>query len=150
MPLAAATAADNQALAQQDEAHAYDQPPHADKGRRDADQGREDDQRRTQPSCNLHTQRLTGEPAPCYVGAAVERSSVVIVQTVPTDSPTPTNADAEAAAGRVALWLDPSDLRWLSGRCSCTDETPTEEQDTCARVRFRANAALHKAGLSAR
>lgn len=59
-----------------------------------------------------------------------------------------TDPSAEAAAGRVALWLDAEDLRWLAQRCGCVDSTPRDEQDRCARVRFRANAALHKAGLS--
>ncbi|WP_086002633.1 hypothetical protein [Nocardiopsis chromatogenes] len=59
----------------------------------------------------------------------------------------PTDPDAEAAQGRVALWLDPEDLRWLRHRCACDDDTPDEERDRCARVRFRASAALHKAGL---
>ena len=59
----------------------------------------------------------------------------------------PTDPDREAELGRVALWLDPDDLRWLAARCMCTDDTPDEEKDRCGRVRFRALAALHKAGL---
>jgi len=53
----------------------------------------------------------------------------------------------EIEKGRVALWLDPADLDWLSRRCLCTDATPAAEKDQCGRVRFRANAALHKAGF---
>jgi hypothetical protein len=59
----------------------------------------------------------------------------------------PTDPKREADLGRVALWLSPEDLRWLASRCTCTDATPDDEQDTCARIRFRANAALHKAGM---
>jgi hypothetical protein len=29
----------------------------------------------------------------------------------------PTDPQREAALGRVALWLDPEDLRWLSRHC---------------------------------
>jgi len=53
----------------------------------------------------------------------------------------------EAARGRVALWLDAEDLRWLASRCGCASGASREEKDRCARVRFRANAALHKAEL---
>ena len=58
----------------------------------------------------------------------------------------PTDPAAEIAAGRVALWLDQEDLEWLASHCSCDDSTPEAERDRCARIRFRANAALHKAG----
>jgi len=58
-----------------------------------------------------------------------------------------TNPEQEKAAGRVALWLDQADLEWLATNCSCTESTPTPIRERCARVRFRANAALHKAGL---
>jgi hypothetical protein len=60
----------------------------------------------------------------------------------------PTDPDREAELGRVALWLDPDDLRWLGTHCTCSDGTPEDEKDRCARVRFRAQAALHKAGLT--
>ncbi len=59
----------------------------------------------------------------------------------------PTDETAEKERGRVALWLDPADLETLSRRCLCNDETPDPEREFCARVRFRARAALHKAGL---
>ena len=59
--------------------------------------------------------------------------------------PDPTSPDEEAARGRIALWLDVEDLRWLGSRCDCTEDTDHVERDRCARVRFRANAALHKA-----
>ena len=59
----------------------------------------------------------------------------------------PTDADREAARGRVALWLDPDDLRWLSRHCGCPPDASEEQRQRCARLRFRAGAALHKAGL---
>jgi hypothetical protein len=59
----------------------------------------------------------------------------------------PTDPDGEMAKGRVALWLDPEDLVWLSQRCSCGEAASDSEQERCGRVRFRARAALHKAGL---
>jgi hypothetical protein len=62
-------------------------------------------------------------------------------------APEPTDAAHEVAAGRVALWLSREDLQWLATRCECTDTTSVEEKDRCARIRFRASAALHKAGV---
>ena len=50
--------------------------------------------------------------------------------------------------GRIALWLDPEDLRWLAARCCCGDDATKLERERCARLRFRANAALHKAVTS--
>jgi hypothetical protein len=47
--------------------------------------------------------------------------------------------------GRIALWLDPEDLHWLAARCCCGDDATELERERCARVRFRASAALHKA-----
>ena len=67
---------------------------------------------------------------------------------MPTEPPVPTDPAAEAAQGRVALWLDPDDLRWLAQNCACDDDTSDSDRDRCGRVRFRANAALHKAGVS--
>lgn len=53
----------------------------------------------------------------------------------------------EKAKGRVALWLDPEDLEWLARHCGCDDTTSADDRERCARIRFRANAALHKSGL---
>jgi len=61
---------------------------------------------------------------------------------------TPTDNDAERAKGRVAFWLDPSDLKWLSQRCDCPEDASEEQRERCSRIRFRAQAALHKAGLT--
>jgi hypothetical protein len=60
----------------------------------------------------------------------------------------PTDPEREAALGRIALWLDPDDLRWLARHCCCPPDVPEEQRQRCARLRFRAGAALHKAGLS--
>jgi hypothetical protein len=58
-----------------------------------------------------------------------------------------TDPSREVDLGRVALWLDVEDLRWLTTHCACGDSTPEIERERCRRIRFRANAALHKAGL---
>lgn len=63
-----------------------------------------------------------------------------------TRPPPPTDAFRETELGRVALWLDVADLRWLAVNCSCTDSAPDATRERCDRIRFRANAALHKAG----
>jgi hypothetical protein len=60
----------------------------------------------------------------------------------------PTDDDAERDKGRVALWLEPADLEWLSRRCDCPEDAGEDQRERCARVRFRARAALHKAGLT--
>jgi hypothetical protein len=59
----------------------------------------------------------------------------------------PTDLEAERDKGRVALWLDAQDLEYLSTHCCCPDDAPQEQTERCARIRFRASAALHKAGL---
>jgi hypothetical protein len=64
---------------------------------------------------------------------------------MPQEPPAPTDPDREATLGRVALWLEPEDLRWLTARCCCADDASEAERQRCARVRFRAAAALHKA-----
>ena len=61
---------------------------------------------------------------------------------------TPTDPVAEQAHGRIAFWLDPDDLRWLAQYCACPADASQEQHDRCARIRFRANATLHKAGLA--
>jgi hypothetical protein len=42
--------------------------------------------------------------------------------------------------GRISLWLDPEDLRWLAARCCCGDDATEVERERCARLRFRASA----------
>ncbi|WP_405890506.1 hypothetical protein OG427_22570 [Streptomyces sp. NBC_00133] len=56
----------------------------------------------------------------------------------------PTDPKSELEKGRVPLWLDPEDLRWLSRLCCCPPDASEEERERCGRVRFRASAALHK------
>ncbi|MFY4718444.1 hypothetical protein [Streptomyces sp. LaBMicrA B280] len=46
----------------------------------------------------------------------------------------------------MALWLGPDDLRWLAGHCCCPADADEETRSRCARLRFRASAALHKSG----
>jgi hypothetical protein len=60
----------------------------------------------------------------------------------------PTDPEREEALNRLALWLDADDLRWLSRHCCCPADASQEQRQRCARLRFRASAALHKAGLS--
>jgi len=64
---------------------------------------------------------------------------------MPQEPPSPTDPSREADMGRIALWLDPDDLRWLAARCRCDDEATDMERERCARIRFRAHTALHKA-----
>jgi hypothetical protein len=57
----------------------------------------------------------------------------------------PTDPEREKELGRIALWLSPEDLEYLSKHCNCGDEATQVQRDQCARIRFRAAAALHKA-----
>jgi len=59
-----------------------------------------------------------------------------------------TDPGRETGLGRVALWLDPDDLRWLARHCCCPADATEERRQRCARLRFRAAAALHKAGFT--
>jgi hypothetical protein len=64
---------------------------------------------------------------------------------MPQEPPSQTDPSRERDLGRIALWLDPDDLRWLAARCRCDDDATELERERCARIRFRAHAALHKA-----
>lgn len=64
---------------------------------------------------------------------------------MPQEPPSPTDPGRETDMGRIALWLDPDDLRWLAAHCCCDDDSTEQDRERCARVRFRASAALHKA-----
>ena len=60
-----------------------------------------------------------------------------------------TSADyeREQAKGRIALWLDPDDLKFLACEYSrLPDETPTEAKHLWMRIAARAHAALQKSG----
>ena len=59
----------------------------------------------------------------------------------------PTDSAEEQQKGRIALWLDPKDIEFLTSHCSCSADADEGEKERCARIRFRASAALHKAGL---
>lgn len=94
--------------------------------------------------CPLMTARrspLTGSAVVVIRAANVAYSSTVSTGIEPTEP------DREQALGRVALWLDPGDLRWLAAHCCCAADAAQETKDQCLRLRFRASAALHKAGL---
>jgi hypothetical protein len=58
------------------------------------------------------------------------------------------DSEHEETLGRIALWLDAVDLRWLAQHCCCPADASEEQRQRCARLRFRASAAIHKAGLS--
>jgi hypothetical protein len=60
----------------------------------------------------------------------------------------PTDPEYEAERGRVPLWLDAAVVRLLATTCICgqPDGSGRHEQ-FCEHVRWRADAALHKAGL---
>lgn len=60
----------------------------------------------------------------------------------------PTSPSEEKSKGRINLWLDPKDIQWLSVHCCCSDNATEEEKARCARIRFRASAAIHKADLA--
>lgn len=47
-------------------------------------------------------------------------------------------------AGRIAIYLDPGDIRWLSTRCECGDTATDDDRDRCGRIRFLASTALKK------
>jgi hypothetical protein len=61
-----------------------------------------------------------------------------------TKKPNFTIPSDESDAGRVAVYLDPADIRWLTARCECDDNTDEDVRDRCGRVRFRTSSALHK------
>jgi hypothetical protein len=61
-----------------------------------------------------------------------------------TKKPTFTIPSEESDAGRIAVYLDPDDIRWLSTRCKCDDTATDDDQERCARIRFRSSTALHK------
>ena len=60
----------------------------------------------------------------------------------------PTDPDWETDAGRIPLWLDPDDVRWLAERCLCKQDPSLHGHDEhCTRIRWRADTALYKDGL---
>jgi hypothetical protein len=59
----------------------------------------------------------------------------------------PTDPEYEAQKGRIAVWLDTQDIEWLSRHCCCPSDAMADVTERCARIRFRAGAALHKAQI---
>jgi hypothetical protein len=57
------------------------------------------------------------------------------------------NDEKEIAKGRIPLWLDPDDLRFLACEFSrLPDDTPEEITRLWMRIAVRAHAALQKSG----
>jgi hypothetical protein len=59
----------------------------------------------------------------------------------------PTDPAREREHGRVPVWLDPDDVRWLARRLAGEDGGTEEENKRVGRLRFRLLTALHKARL---
>jgi hypothetical protein len=63
----------------------------------------------------------------------------------------PTDPERERALGRIPVWLDVNEVRWLADGCCCGRDSdvsdPTPHTWECRVIRFRTNAALHKEGL---
>ncbi|WP_147336789.1 hypothetical protein [Pseudomonas abyssi] len=60
-----------------------------------------------------------------------------------------TDPEEEKSRGRIALWLDPSDIAFLANEWrKIPDNAPESVKEAWARVAFRASTALHKAGVS--
>ncbi|WP_417761507.1 hypothetical protein [Shewanella sp.] len=61
----------------------------------------------------------------------------------------PTNPEDELAQGRMALWLTPDDIAFLSNEWrKIPDNVDDETKERWARIAFRAASALHKAGVT--
>ena len=48
--------------------------------------------------------------------------------------PARTDPEREASFGRVALWLDADDLRWLARHCCCPPDASEEQRQRCAQA----------------
>ena len=60
-----------------------------------------------------------------------------------------TNPDEELAKGRIALWLDPDDIKFIADEWrKIPDSVPPDIKKTWGRIAFRAMAALHKAAIA--
>jgi hypothetical protein len=53
-----------------------------------------------------------------------------------------TDSKYERDQGRIALWLDPEDVAWLTKHCTC-GTTSGHHSTECLRIRFRSGACLH-------
>ena len=64
-----------------------------------------------------------------------------------SDGVTPTDPKREEALGRIALWLDPADVQWIADNDICGLGPKGRHTPQCGRIRWKAESALHKAGL---
>lgn len=60
---------------------------------------------------------------------------------------TPTDPERELSLGRIPLWLDPEEVRWIADRDICGLGATGQHTPECGRIRWKAESALHKAGL---
>ena len=60
-----------------------------------------------------------------------------------------TDSEEEIAKGRIALWLDPSDIAFICNERRRLPQNLSEtEREAWARIAFRGMAALHKNGIA--
>jgi hypothetical protein len=60
----------------------------------------------------------------------------------------PTNPEEEVAKGRIALWLDPDDIKFIADEWrKIPDNVSDSIKEIWGRIAFRAMAALHKSGM---
>src|SRR3954464_9276081 len=79
-------------------------------------------------------------PRRCSLGAAPNINAVA-------DELTPTDPTREEALGRIALWLDPAEVRWIVDQDICGLGATGRHTPECGRIGWKAESALHKAGL---
>ncbi len=61
----------------------------------------------------------------------------------------PTDTDAEAAKGRLALWLDPKEIAFIANEWrKLPENNDATTAKTWGRIAFHAMACLHKAGIA--
>jgi hypothetical protein len=59
-----------------------------------------------------------------------------------------TNPEEEIAKGRIALWLDSEDIKFIADEWrKIPDNVPDSVKETWGRIAFRAMSALHKSGV---
>jgi len=57
-------------------------------------------------------------------------------------------SDEEQEKGRLAFWLDPTDIEFLANEWrKIPDDAPDQVKEAWGRIAFRASSALHKAGI---
>jgi hypothetical protein len=61
---------------------------------------------------------------------------------------TGTNSEFEKESGRLALWLEPNDIKFILSEWRKVPDEETETiKESWGKLSFRCNSALHKAGL---